>query len=91
MDEAEIVFQFIFVAGNQASKIVQPSAQAFHEPAPPIASQGPAVLGCGLAASAFVGRNQLDAFGGQLGIQGITVIGPVTTQAGRPRRDEAGL
>ena len=91
VDEAERGFPLIFVAGTQASKIMQPSAQAFHEPAPPIASQGPAVLGCGLAAMAFVGRYQLDAFGGQLGSQGSTVIGPVTTQAGRPRRDEAGL
>ena len=91
MDEAAIVFQFVFVAGNQAAKIMQPGEEAFHEPAPPIAPQGPAILGFGLPAIALVGRDQLDAPEGQPCIQGITVISPVADEAGRHGGQEARL
>lgn len=90
MDEAEIVFQFVFVADNQAAKIVQPSEEAFHEPTPPIAPQGAAILGFGLAAVALVGGYQLDAPEGQSRIQGVTVIGPVADEAGRHCCQETG-
>src|SRR5277367_6677325 len=59
VDEAEEVLDVVFPSGDEAAEVVHPGKQSFYFPATAVAAQGASVLR--LAATAAVGRDQLDA------------------------------
>ena len=80
VDEAEVVFGVVLVAGEDAPEVLQPGVEAFYLPAAAVATKDSAILGGGLFASPAMGSNHLDALGGKLLIERIAVVGFVTDQ-----------
>lgn len=65
MNKAEVALDAAFQSGNEAAKVVEPSEQPLHVPAPFVAAQRASVLR--LSRVVAVGRDQLDAvFDGEL-------------------------
>jgi hypothetical protein len=78
------------VSSDEPAEVVEPGEEPLDLPAPPVASEGTAVLGRGPRAVPPVGRDQLDAslFPEPLG-QGIAVVGLVSDQAVGGHGEEA--
>lgn len=87
-EKAQEILGVVFVASDQATKVVQPSEQAFDFPSSPIASPRASVLG-GVFAVAPMGSDQLDTLLLQVLIQRIGVVRPIPDQALRLLREEA--
>src|SRR3972149_8490674 len=90
MEHGEEVFGVILPAGNEPSRVVQPSKESLDLPAATIATQRAAVLRGRIHAAHVVGSDQLDAVAlTQLLIQSFAVIGPVADHFRRDFREEA--
>jgi len=76
-----------FIAGDEATEVLQPREESFDLPAAAVAAQLPPVLR--LAASPAVGGDQFDiAFRSQSGIELVRIVGLVADQAGRRLGEE---
>ena len=78
LDEAEKVLGVILVARHEAPEVLQPRVQPRDAPAPPVATQGTAVLRGGAAAIGAVRGDEFDAPLSQPCIERIAVVGQVT-------------
>lgn len=81
MDKAQIVGLVIFIAHQNAPKVLQPGKQALDFPASFVASQFAPILRRWLPAVAFVRRNQFNPQCFKFGIQGIRIIRSIANQA----------
>jgi hypothetical protein len=72
----------VLIARQKASKVLQPSEEAFDLPAPAVARQLPAVLG-DVRAGRAMGRDELDPARCQMHIERIAVIAAIADEAGR--------
>lgn len=88
VDKATVVRQVIFVAHQDPAGILQPRVQPLDLPAPAIPAERAAVLRPRPRPIALVRRDELDARGGEAGIQRVGVIGPIPDQPLRGRGDE---
>lgn len=76
-----------FIAGHQATEVLQPRKEAFDLPAAAVAAQLTTILR--LAPIAAVGRDQLDvALGRQAGIELVRIVRPVADQSERAGFEE---
>ena len=79
MDVAEEVLDVAFPAGDQAMEIVEPGEKPLHFPAPFVPAQRSPILG--FAASAPIGRDQLDILlSRELLVEPVRVTGFVANQ-----------
>lgn len=90
MEHGEEVFGVIFPAGDEASRVVQPSKEALDLPTATVAAQRAAILRRRIHAADIVGSDQFDAVAvAQVLIQSLAVVGPVADQSLRRLREEA--
>ena len=75
MHEAQEVLGVVFVAHQHAPEVLQPGEQPFHLPAALVSAERAAVLSFRPFAGRSRRRDQLDPYGGQGHVQGITLVG----------------
>jgi len=91
MDEAEVVERVALVADHQPAEVAEPSEEPLNLPAPPIAPQGPAILGLGALPTASMWRNHFNAEFQERLVQGVSVVGAVADDSLGQLVDEAGV
>ena len=88
MNKTEKVVDVVLPADDESAEVMEPSKQPFHLPAPPVAAEGPAILG--LAPAAPVGRDHFDAVDlRELPIELVRIIGLVADEPVRHSVEEA--
>src|SRR6266568_6689577 len=80
LDKSEEVLGVVFPADEDAALPLNPSEEAFDEPAPHVAAEAAAILGRWLAPVGAMRRDHLDAVLAQLLIQWIAVVSAIADQ-----------
>jgi hypothetical protein len=91
MDETQVIERLALIADDQAAEVAEPGEEPFDFPATAIASEWTAILGLWAHPSPAMGRNHLDAPGGQGRIQWISIIGTIADESPRQLVYEAGV